>query len=359
MPRAAALSQASAVNRRKAGKKSSGSGSGGVNLPNLPQFVGPPPGTFDPGLEAEVRAAERGLIDLIEKTRIDGHRESADTRQARILLERKVRQGHADLARRRGYAEQDAGTDRSRLQTSFERDLQDLATAKQQGEEDYQRKLTEVQQQYQTRAAVQQQASVAQGTNESGTEAASQSVRAANEAWDKGILNTQHGRFLAANTLAEQRDREDYARNQGLIGQNLGRDLTGIGIQDYRLGLEGREQKRKLRTDIQRGTADRHRTISHAKREYGIYATDVAQQAYYQAHQLNPNIQFPVPSAAGGGGGGPAGSGGGPGAPSHHAPAIGVGAPVHFPHVHNPVSRGIGLGRSRAYARRPYTRYLP
>jgi hypothetical protein len=353
MPRAAALANASRANRRKSGQKTrSQAGGGGVNLPNLPQFEGPPPGTFDPGLEAEVRSAERGLIDLIEKTRLEGHRESVDTRQARRLLERKVRQGQADIARRRGYAVQDAGTQQQQLQTSFERDLEDLAIAKQRGEQDYQRKLTELQHSYATRAAVQQQASVAQGTSESGTEAASTAVRGANQTYDKGIVDQANQRFLESNALAEQRAREDYGTRSGLIQQGLGRDLTAYGLQSYRLGQEERSQRNKLALAIQRATKDRHTTLSHAKREYGIYATDVAEQAYYQAHQLNPNIVFPTPAAA-------AHPGGGGQAAARH-PGIGVGRPVPFrPHTGNrAIGIGVGLGRARTYAfHRPYLRY--
>lgn len=347
MARAAALSKASAVNRKKAGAPSSKRA--GVNLPNLPSFNGPPPGTFDPGLEAQVRAAERGLIDLIEKTHREGGRESVDTQQARRLLERKVQQGHADIQRSRGYAVTDAGQAQGQLQTSFARDLQDLAIAKQNGEEDYQRKLLELQHSYADQAARQGQASVAQGTHETGTTAASDAVRGANERWDRSGVDTAHQRQLDAIALAEGRDTEDFTRQSGLISQDLGRQLTGFGIQDRRLGQEARTQQNKLSLARFRATQDRQTALSHAKREYGIYSTDVAQQAYYQAHQLNPNIIFPVPSAA---------AGLAPGA--HPAgPAIGRGLPaVHYPATHNPpIDHHVGLSPAVSFRRRPYTRY--
>lgn len=342
MPRAASLSKASAVNRKASGKRPA-RGGGGVDLPNLPQFTGPPSGTFDPGLEAQVRAAERGLIDLIEKTRLEGHRASVDTRQARRLLERKVRQGQADLARQRGYTLEDAGLDRNRLQTNFQRDIEDLAIARQNGEEDYSRKLAEIQHAYATRAAVQQQAAVAQAVNDAGTTAASDAVRGANQAYDKGLTDTSHARAVAALNLADRRTREDYANRMGLVDQGLQRDLTRFGIQRHRMGQDLRTQRAALRRDLFRGLHDRHDTISKAKREYGIYVTDVAEQAFYQAHQLNPNIVFPVPAAAGGGAPHPA---------DPTAPAIG-GARPRRPGV---VS-GAPIKASRRAYRRPYLRY--
>lgn len=348
MARAASLSQASAVNRKKKGQPSSPR-TGGVNLPNLPSFNGPPPGTFDPGLEAQVRAAERGLIDLIEKTHLEGHRESVDTRQARRLLERKVDEARADLSRAKGYARQDAGTQQGQLQTNFARDIQDLATAKQNGEEDYNRKLTELQHSYATQAAVQSQASVSQGTHEAGTTAASDAVRAANEGWDRSGLDTANNRFLSANALTEQRAREDFATRSGLVGQGLERQLAGYDIQGHRLGEEAQTQRNKLKLAQLRAGTDRQTSLSHAKREYGLYSTDVASQAYYQAHQNNPHIIFPVPSAAPGVPKPPSAPGA-PGAPH-------IGSAIHYPHVGNPVSRAVGLGRGVSRPRRPYTRY--
>lgn len=336
MPRAAGLAKAGKANRQKRGVPTRRSG--GVDLPNLPQFTGPPPGTFDPGMEAQVRSAERGLIDLIEKTRLEGRRESADTRLARQLLERKVRWGRADLNRRQGYAVEDAGIDRSHLQTSFARDLEDLAIAKQQGTEDFNRKLTEIQQRYATEAARQQQASVAQGTADAGTGAASDAVRAANQTFDRGEAQLSYNRFLDANALAERRAREDFASRSGLIDEDLGRQLTALGVQRFRLGRETGTQKRQLRRDLLRSVADRHTLLSHAKREYGLYASDVSQQAYYQAHQLNPNIVFPIPAAAGGR----------PAAPRvPRGPAVGVGGPA-------PLHPGVGRAirpRRRLYYR--------
>lgn len=351
MPRAASLSKASAVNRKKAGSGSGGR-AGGVNLPNLPTFNGPPAGTFDPGLEAQVRAAERGLLDLIEKTRLEGRRESHDTREARILLERKVRQGRSDIDRNRGYAIKDAGTQREGLGVNFARDLQDLAIAKQRGEEDYQKALTDMQHRYARIGAEQSQASVSQGTDSVGVEAASAAVRGANQSADKSEVDTAHRRAEEALALEDARTREDLARRLGLVDEGLGRELTGYGVQAHRLGLDQRTQRNRLHLEAARNRLDRRTNLSHAKREYGIYATDVAQQAYYQAHQLNPNIIFPSSAA------------GAPGAPRPHRPAIGGGltAPraasgVGVGSGARALNRGVGLHPAVSYHRRPYTRY--
>lgn len=343
MARAASLARKAAVNRKKSGTRS-------TKLPNLPTFNGPPPGTFDPGLEAQVRAAERGLIDLIEKTHREGRRESKDTREARMLLERKVRQGQADIARNRGYALADAGNQRGQLQTSFARDLQDLAIAKQRGQENYEKTLTDMQHRYAQAAAEQSQAQVASGTDDTGTSRASAAVRGANQAYDKAGVDQVHQRAEEDIALQEQRDRENFATQSGLIDEGLQRDLTGYGLQSYRLGKEQQAQRHKLALGVARAHIDRQTQLSHAKREYGIYASDVAQQAYYQAHQMNPHILFPTPSAA-----------------AHlRRPSVGVGHPLlgvgaaraFIPHTAaKPLARSVGLRPAVSYPRRPYTRY--
>jgi len=346
MPRASSLTKKAADNRKKNGARS-------TNLPNLPQFNGPPPGSFDPGLEAQVRAAERGLIDLIEKTRLEGRRESKDTREARQLLERKVRQGKADIARSRGYAIEDAGNQRGQLQTSFKRDLEDLAIAKQRGTEDYEKALTDMQHRYAQKAAEQSQGQVATGTDDAGTTTAAAAVRGANQAYDKSGVDTIHTRREEDLAQQEQRDREDFATQSGLIDQGLNRDLTGYGIQDFRLGKEQESQRHRLALGIARAHLDRQTSLSHAKREYGIYATDVAQQAYYQAHQLNPHILFPTPAGAAGGHPGgihPAVGGG--------RPLIGVGPGTPLHPAAKPLIRTVGLHPAVSYGRRrAYTRY--
>lgn len=328
MPRANALARKGQQNRRKSGPAKP---QRRVNLPNLPEFHGPPPGTFDPGLEAQVRAAERGLYDLIDKTRREGRRESRDTREARQLLERKVRQGRADIARSKGYAIEDTGLKRQQYGIDFARDIEDLAIARQHGEEDYNKALTDMQHRYARIGAEQAQGSVARGTDTAGVEQASAAVRGANEAYDRGGLDTSHQRALSALGLDERRTNEDYGRRLGLLDTDLGRNLTDLGIRKFRLGQEGRTQRRHLLLDAFRNRQDRRTGLSQAKREYGIYATDVAQQAFYQAHQLNPHILFPHP----------AGTPGAPRPPLAPGRAAGVGTGgTRAPH-----NRRVGLGR--------------
>lgn len=337
MARAADLTNRAAANRKKSGK-----GSSPAQRPRFPSFTGPPPGTFDPGLEAQVRSSQRGLLDLEELERLEALRGHQDTGQARRLLQRKLREGRADIGRGREYAQQDFTTADTQLHTTFARDLEELGIAKQRGEEDYQRTLTNLQHKYAETAAVQGEQRIQTGTNDTGTTAASAAVSGANQAFDRQGIDTMHQRGLEDLARREGRIRSDFGTEENLLGQDLGRRLTAYGIQGQRLGEEGRTQFHALSLAALRAKQDRETKLSHARREQGIYSSDVAQQAFYQAHQLNPNIQFPTPSAATA-----AGIGAHPRPPRQpHPPA---------PHVHDPVPKPPGLGP--AMSRRPYTRY--
>lgn len=351
MARAAGLAKRSEVNRKAAGKPT-----GGVRLGyNPPEYIGPPAGSVDPGLEAQVRQSERGLYDLIEKTHREGKYEDQDTQQAIRLLKQKIGQQRADIARTKGYARVDAGQAREQLTTSFERDIADLGQAKQRGEEDYNRALTNMQHKYATQAAQQGEASIRQGTSEeASTETASGAVRAANQGYDKSQVDLEHERHLADIGQQEGRVRENFDVNSGQIDQSLGREMTGLDIQGRRLGLQGRTQFKGLVHAALRADKERATTLSHAKREQALYSTDIASQAFFAAHENNPHILFPTPAATAG-----------PPSPARtpgriRQPGVGVGGPapaVSHPHANAPIARGVGLGPGVSRPRRPYTRY--
>ncbi len=377
MPRAEAMKEAAEAVRGKGsgfgGSFAGGArrGGGGIHFQPPPvAWNGPPPGSFDPGIRAQVEQSERGLLDLEAKLQREGHREGVDTHQARNLLQRKIEQGRADLATQRGYATQDAYQKGQQLQVNFGRDLTDLATAKQRGGEDFQRALVELQHKYASATQVQGEHAVQQGTDEFGSNAAGAAVRGANAAHDTGALDLQHSRAEADLAQRQARDTTDYATNQGLLQQGLNRQLFGYDTQGQRLGLEDRTQQHALGRQQFRAVQDRATELSHARREEGFFSVNSAQQAFYQAHKENPNILIPPPAALGSSAfGAPAaprppgpprvatGTGGGTGYPTY--------GPNHTPHVHNPVTPNVGLAPAVSYPgsqrpnlspRRAYTR---
>lgn len=152
-------------------------------------------------------------------------------------------------------------------------------------------------------------------------------MRGANQQHDTGEVEREHREDLEDLEREEGRTREDYGTDTGRLQQQLGRNLTGYGIQQRRLGQDFRLNRHALSLAAARATQDRATQLSHAKREQGIYQTDVAGQAFYQAHQTNPDVIFPVPAAA-------------------------AGALPHIPHTRARAPRAPGLGRAISYPRR-------
>lgn len=290
--------------KSRQGNRAKPQGQGAVLGYRFPELVTPPAGTFDPGLEAQARASQRGLLDLIEQSHLEGHRQHVDVGQKRRELRRDLRYGREDIGRNRSYAEADAGYQRGQLQTNFARDIEDLSIAKQRGEDAYQRTLVDLQHRYSLAAQNQQSAAIQSGTSESGSATASDAVRAANQGHDTAEVNRQHTEGLEDLARREGRLQQDYGTSMGRLGEGLSRRLTDYGIQGQRLGQSTRTAAHALSLAAHRANVDRLTKLSHAKREQGIYQTDVTQQAYYQAHQYNPSLIYPKPAATFGVGGG-------------------------------------------------------
>jgi hypothetical protein len=306
-----------------------------------PEFQGPPPGSFDPGLEAQVRASERGLLDLIKKTQEEQHRQGIDVGQKKRVELRELQRRLGDVQRSRGYAVSDNAYQQQQLGINFTRDLQDLGTARQRGQQDYERTLSDLQHRYSTAAQTQQERSVQAGTDEAGTAGAAAAVRAGNLVHERAPLDLSHQRAGQSLDLQEQRDRQNFGTASGRLAEGLARQQTAFGLEAGRSQQDTHTSLHALSLAAQRATTDRYNKLSQAKREQAIYSTDVAQQAYYQAHQNNPHILFPGGAPGGGGFNGSA----------HGNPAA--------PHVYNAVPL-VGLSSAKSFpptGRRPYTRY--
>lgn len=252
-----------------------------------------PPGTYDPALRYQARSAALGLEDLLEDTTREGDREAQDYRTGLNLGMRDFNLGLRDLQREFGRGKEDIGTSRERLDTTFAQDLQDLAVARQRGEEDYERTLTGLQRRYAAQRFQQAQAIEASGTAEGGTRAASDQVRGANRRFEKGEID-----------LERQRQIEDFERQEELLERGYGEQTSDLDRALARLGEDVGTQRqglfRGLRTDAQlarrdlgRGRFDRGEQRSRAKREAGRYRQTLRQQSHHQAREQNPGVLFP------------------------------------------------------------------
>lgn len=266
----------------------------GATLPYTPiGFNGPPPGTYNPQIQQEVERSRRGIDDLLENLELEARRSKQDTAQKRREIGLGYRQNISDQRRQLGYDQADLGYHLGQLGINFERSIQDLGTAKLRGQEDYARTLTSLQHEYGARAEQQTQNAIQQGTDETGTSAAAAAVRGANQRFDKSNVDLSHQRAEEDYATREGRLRQDYGSDVARANEGFGRQQTAEEINANRLGQTAHRDQHALTFAALRATQDRATKASHAEREQGIYEQNAAEDAYYEAHKLHPNIQFP------------------------------------------------------------------
>lgn len=286
----------------------------------------PQAGLYSPVIGQEVEKSRRELNDQLEKlarTQKWSHQELEQKRRE-VGLGRQ--QTVADTNRNLGYDQADNANRLQSLGINFSRDIEDLSTSKMRGQQDYERTLTNLQHEYGARAEQQSQNAIQQGVDEPGTNAASAAVRGANQAFDKGNVDLGHQRNEEDFATREARDRADYERNVGLAGQELGRQQQTGQIEINRADQGATRQQHGLTHSWLHTLAENAANASHARREQGLYETNAAADAVYEANKLHPNAQLSI-------GGAPTGT-------AAHGLAIGLGHPAVAP-------SGINIGGRR------------
>lgn len=289
-----------------------------LDPPALPSFETPPMGTFDPGLEAERRASQRGLADLLEDTARANWRARQDFGAERRIDRRGLRRDRTDLrqsyrtARRdtrlnRRQGLQDIRLRRGDERLSLSRALGDLAVARTRGSEDYDRELSNLQRQFRAAAQEDTERANRQGVLEGGTMAASDAVRAANQAYERGEIDLERLRDVEDLNRTEGRERQDSRRSMRRLGiserrlrGDAGRALTDLARQrrtsGRRLGQDFRLDRRIDRREFGRDKFDRMEQASRAVREQAAFEQDITQQEFFQANQFDPTLKFPFDS---------------------------------------------------------------
>lgn len=200
-------------------------------------YVPPPPpaGSYDPALDAQGYAAQRGLLDLEQDIR------TANTR------------GTVDY-----------GLSRDDITRQRDRGFFDLDTARSRGDEDYRRNIEMLQRSYQQLGNRQSQQMRTQGVARGGAALQAASKRQANQAIDRQPIDTNYQRFSADNRLARTRLGEDS-------DLAFGRLALMSAPPDASNPFGGREFQ------------DRTTQLTRAQREGSAFGLDLNAQRYYQA----------------------------------------------------------------------------
>lgn len=217
-------------------------GNGGPAIPDMP-----PPGTFDPALTAQLGQAQRGYGDLVTDTR----------RNRRYTTE--------DYQRAVGDTNYQANNQIQDLTRNATREQQDWTTGNQIRSQDFNTATAERQRQYGLLAGKQGSEITASGLSGSGAGALAARIRAANQAREQGLAQTDFTRAQTAADTAHGRTFADLFTSGQRVEHARTKGLGDLGIQVGRT-------RQGYTTALQRGA-----------RELGQFKIDTRRSAFYEA----------------------------------------------------------------------------
>ena len=240
--------------------------------PWTPYQVGlPPTGSYDPSLDAQGYAAQRGLFDLGQDTNTANVRGVVDYGLSQDAINRGQTRGLEDLQFQQGQVD-----------TGYGRNLTDLQTSGTRGTEDYQRSLQMLQRSYQQLGNRQAQQMRATGVAQGGAALQAAAKRTANQAVDQQPIQTNYDRFMADNQTSQSRLGEDRTTALGQIGlqrNRLGED-TNLSLGQLALQSAPPDGSNPFGG---RDWQDRTTALTRAQRENSAFGIDLNSQRYYQA----------------------------------------------------------------------------
>lgn len=228
----------------------------------------PPSMSYDPAIEAERRAAARGLLDTRQDTKIA-------LKQGRQDLHTTLKDLALNLKRTR--QDERRGLRRGLQNVQFQR--QDARRSAFRGRQDLGLQMDALVRKFGTQGQVQAQAANAAGVYDAGTLASASAKRAANLAFERQPIDIGMQRIgqdlriaLGRSGVEAQRLRQDYRRN-----------IT-------RARQDTRHDKRLARRDFKRTKKSLFIDLDRASREQRIGNVDLTQQEIFDARARHPGV---------------------------------------------------------------------
>lgn len=238
----------------------------------------PPPDRYDPMLDSQQAAGERGLIDYTQDAGTGNRRDVEDYGFGRSDLQRAQTRGHEDI-----------GDQRFDVGRGYDRTSADLNTRQRYGGEDYQRNIGLLQRSYRQLGAQQGAQARVMGTAGGGALLAAARRRAENQSIDRQPLDTGFRRL-----------NEGIATDRTRLGEDRDTSLGRLGRADTRLDEDTDTGIARLGVQTTRGIEDRNLGVQRAGREQVFLGTDTATLKGYQAAGTGWNPQGPANEFSGG-----------------------------------------------------------
>lgn len=220
----------------------------------------------DPNIDAQRRAAQRGLEDLLVKLHRQGHQARQDAHTTIQDTRVQARRSKHDIQR-----------GRRRDILSIQQHRQDTRRSLTRGEQDFHTKLASLVQNFGNQASAQGQAANAAGVYDAGTLAASSAARATNFARERQPLD-----------IARQRLQQDTRTNLGRLGIQARQTRTDAAQNLLRLGQDTQHDIHLTRRDLGRQIQDFRTQRQIGIREQRIGNADYLNSEIYSARQNYP-----------------------------------------------------------------------
>lgn len=250
--------------------------------------AGPPSGTFDPALEAQRRAAQRGMHDSLADIRTQEHFKEKDLHTALRGIITTAKRGRQKLGIDFNRQTQKIGTDFQRGNEKIGNAEADTRLKAARTQEDLQTKRNEIVRQFGELGQRQGESANASGVNDAGTTAASAAARARNQRIAEAPIGTAEGRL--SEDLATALSRLGTSRGQLTEDRNTG--LSQLG-QDYGIGMSQLKQERDreregAHREFNREHFELGRKAQRTKREGAISNVDLLEEEIWQAQHEHP-----------------------------------------------------------------------
>lgn len=211
----------------------------------------PPPGTYDPALDAQEGQAVRGYGDLV-----------SDTQRNRTYTTE-------DFNRAKDWTNTQTGWQVADLKTGHAREGQDYLTGNTYRRENFDTSTGERERQYGLLGQRQGSQINAAGLAGSGAGVLSARIRAANQAREQGLAQRDFTREQTGADLAHTRAGEDYTTGRQRVHDTKYHSLGEMGVQ------------------VGRTRAGYTTTLGRASRELGQFKIDTNRSRFYEARSNN------------------------------------------------------------------------
>jgi len=237
-----------------------------VGDPGAAGLVQPPSMTFDPALEAQRRAAQRGLEDT-----------EADVKTKKHFAEKDLELALRGIRTNTTHKRQD-------LNRSFTRGTEKLANQEadttrnaERQQQDFHVRLADIGRQFAELGHRQSEGANVAGVNDAGTAAASAAARGANQFRAEAPIHTAEGRL-----------HEDLMTALDRIASAHGQLESDHSLSLNRLKQDRNIQRREAHRETGRSEFGWGREEERARREAAIADTNLLEEEIYQARQNHP-----------------------------------------------------------------------